>query len=82
MSGLGEGGEAGLGLLRSVLVKLRAGSASYWLGDLEQVRALLLVSVSPGVTQGLSPLQPSGSQAQRLARSLPCYVAVSTFSPL
>lgn len=61
--GLGEEGEAGLGLLISVLVKLGAGSASDWLGDLERVLALLLVSVSPCVTQGPWPLQQSGSQA-------------------
>lgn len=63
MSGLGEGGEVGLGLLRLVLMKLGAGSASYFLGHLEPGFALLLVSVSPHMIQGPLPLQQSGSQA-------------------
>lgn len=66
MSGLKEGGEAGLGLLRLVLMKLEAGSVSYSLGDLKPVLALLLVSVSLCVVQRHLPLPQSGSQASNL----------------
>lgn len=66
MSGLKEGDEAGLGLLRLVLKKLEAGSVSYSLGDLEPGLALLSVSVSLCVMQRQLPLLQSASQAGNL----------------